>query len=45
MMAAAAASTSLICVHPVFTESERLALAGSLAGYCSLTRDAYTLDL
>jgi site-specific recombinase XerD len=29
----------------VFTESERLALAGFLAGYRGLTREAYTLDL
>jgi hypothetical protein len=27
------------------TESERLALAGFLAGYRGLTREAYTLDL
>jgi integrase/recombinase XerD len=29
----------------VFTDSERLALAGFLAGYRGLTREAYTLDL
>jgi integrase/recombinase XerD len=29
----------------VFTDPERLALAGFLAGYQSLTRDAYALDL
>jgi site-specific recombinase XerD len=29
----------------VFAESERLALAGFLAGYRGLTREAYTLDL
>jgi site-specific recombinase XerD len=29
----------------MFTESERLALAGFLAGYRGLTREAYTLDL
>ena len=45
MMAAATASTSLVPVQPVFTESERLALAGFLAGYRGLTREAYTLDL
>jgi hypothetical protein len=28
---------------PVFTDAERLALAGSLAGYRGLTREAYTL--
>jgi len=32
-------------VQPVFTESERLALDGFLAGYRGLTREAYTLDL
>jgi|tagenome__1003787_1003787.scaffolds.fasta_scaffold20961396_3 integrase len=31
--------------QPTFTESERLALAGFLAGYRGLTREAYTLDL
>jgi hypothetical protein len=45
MMAAATASASLVPVKPVFTESERLALAGFLAGYRGLTREAYTLDL
>ena len=44
-MAAATVSTSLVLVQPVFTESERLALAGYLAGYRGLTREAYTLDL
>ena len=29
----------------VFTDSERLALAGFLAGHRGLTRDAYALDL
>ena len=32
-MAAATASTSLVPVQPVFTDAERLALAGFLAGY------------
>jgi integrase/recombinase XerD len=44
-MAAATTSTALVPVQPVFTESERLALAGYLAGYRGLTREAYTLDL
>jgi site-specific recombinase XerD len=44
-MAATSASTSLIPVQPVFTDAERLALAGFLAGYRGLTREAYTLDL
>ena len=30
---------------PVFTTAERLALAGFLAGYSGLTREAYELDL
>jgi integrase/recombinase XerD len=44
-MAATTSSTSLVPVQPVFTDSERLALAGFLAGYLALTREAYTLDL
>jgi hypothetical protein len=44
-MAATTQSTSLIPVQPVFTDAERLALAGFLAGYRGLTREAYTLDL
>src|SRR4051812_23066584 len=44
-MAATIPSTSLVPVQPVFTDAERLALAGFLAGYRGLTRDAYTLDL
>jgi integrase/recombinase XerD len=44
-MAATTHSTSLVPVQPAFTESERLALAGFLAGYRGLTREAYTLDL
>src|SRR6201987_1252172 len=42
---AAATSASPAPVQPVFTESERLALAGFLAGYRGLTREAYPLDL
>jgi integrase/recombinase XerD len=44
-MAAAKVSGSLVPVQPVFTDAERLALAGYLAGYRGLTREAYTLDL
>ncbi len=44
-MTTATSSTALLPVAPVFTESERLALAGFLAGYRGLTREAYTLDL
>ena len=38
-------STAVATVEPVFTEPERLALAGFLAGYTGLTREAYALDL
>jgi integrase/recombinase XerD len=31
--------------EPLFSDGERAALAGFLAGYSGLTRDAYTLDL
>ncbi len=44
-MAATIPSTSLIPVQPVFTDAERLALAGFLVDYRGLTREAYTLDL
>jgi hypothetical protein len=44
-MPATTASTSLVPVQPVFTDAERLALAGFLAGYRGLTREAYALDL
>ena len=38
-------STELVLAEPVTNERERLALAGFLAGYSGLTRDAYALDL
>ena len=38
-------STAVATVRPVFSESERFALAGYLAGYRGLTREACTLDL
>jgi len=44
-MTTAAPSTALATIQPVFTDAERLALAGFLAGYRGLTREAYTLDL
>jgi integrase/recombinase XerD len=44
-MAATSASTVVVTVEPVFTEPEQLALAGFLAGYTGLTREAYALDL
>src|SRR5947209_15405919 len=39
------ASTAIAVAEPVFTRQERLALAGFLAGYTGLTREAYALDL
>ncbi len=41
----ATASAALVSVEPVFSNAERLALAGFLAGYSGLTREAYALDL
>ena len=44
-MTTAVPSTALATIQPVFTDAERLALAGFLAGYRGLTREAYALDL
>jgi hypothetical protein len=39
-------STELVVpVEPLFSQDEQTALAGFLAGYSGLTRDAYALDL
>jgi len=38
-------STVIAVAEPAFTNAEQLALAGFLAGYTGLTRDAYALDL
>ena len=38
-------SAALVPTVPLFTSTERLALAGSLAGYSGLTREAHKLDL
>lgn len=38
-------STEVVLAEPATNERERLALAGFLAGYSGLTRDAYALDL
>jgi site-specific recombinase XerC len=38
-------STTIAVTEPVFSPQERLALAGFLAGYTGLTREAYALDL
>jgi len=45
MTASTTPSTALATTEPVFTGPERLALAGFLAGYSGLTREAYALDL
>jgi len=44
-MTTAAPSTVLATIQPAFTDAERVALAGFLAGYRGLTREAYALDL
>jgi integrase/recombinase XerD len=44
-MATTIPSTALVPVAPVFSHTEQLALAGFLAGYSGLTRQAYELDL
>jgi integrase family protein with SAM-like domain len=44
-MATTIPSAALVSVAPVFTNAERLALAGFLAEYSGLTRQAYELDL
>jgi integrase/recombinase XerD len=44
-MTTAAPSTALATIQPAFTDAERAGLAGFLAGYRGLTRDAYALDL
>jgi heme-degrading monooxygenase HmoA len=44
-MTIAAPSTAFVMIQSAFTDAERLALAGFLAGYRGLTREAYALDL
>ena len=44
-MTATAPTAALLPIQPAFTDAERLALAGFLAGYRGLTREAYALDL
>jgi integrase/recombinase XerD len=41
----APASTAIAVTEQVTSTQERLALAGFLAGYTGLTREAYMLDL
>jgi hypothetical protein len=45
MTTTAVPSAALATMQPVFTDAERIALAGFLAGYRGLTREAYALDL
>jgi integrase/recombinase XerD len=40
-----APTTSLVPLQPAFSDAERLALAGFLAGCRGLTTQAYALDL
>jgi hypothetical protein len=40
-----APSTAMVIFDSAFSDGERLALAGFLAGYRAATRDAYNLDL
>jgi integrase/recombinase XerD len=44
-MTATIPSSAVVPANPVFSEPEQLALAGFLASYSGLTRDAYMLDL
>ena len=44
-MTTAAPSAALATIQPVFTDAERIALAGFLAEYRGLTREAYAVDL
>jgi integrase/recombinase XerD len=44
-MTTAVPTTALVMIQPAFTGAERLGLAGYLAGYRGLTREAYALDL
>jgi len=44
-MTTTAPSTALATIQPAVTDFGRLALAGFLAGYRGLTREAYALDL
>ncbi len=44
-MSTIASSAAIVIADPDFSEAERFALAGFLAGYRGLTRDTYALDL
>src|ERR1022692_2463736 len=45
MTTTATSSAALVLAEPAFSDQEKLALAGFLAGYSGLTREAYALDL
>jgi site-specific recombinase XerD len=45
MTAATTTTAVLVPIQPAFSDAERLALAGFLADYRGLTREAYALDL
>jgi len=45
MTTSISSSAALAVIEPVFSEPEKLALAGFLAGYSGMTRAAYALDL
>ena len=45
MTTSKSSSAALAVIEPVFSEPEKLALAGFLAGYSGMTREAYALDL
>jgi integrase/recombinase XerD len=45
LLATRSSSALVPVAKPLFTDGERAVLAGFLAGYSGLTRDAYTLDL
>jgi integrase/recombinase XerD len=45
MTTSSCSSAALAVIEPTFSEPEKLALAGFLAGYSGQTRDAYALDL
>ena len=45
MTTTATISSALVPAEPVFSEPEQFALAGFLAIYSGLTRQAYMLDL
>src|SRR5437763_2757158 len=44
-MTTTVATAAVVPIQPAFTGPERVALAGFLAGYTGLTREAYALDL